>query len=1765
MFMLRLRKPISLLLVVAMVVSLFVLLPGYSVAEPGGAFEEDVPWYLQNFVDDVTIFEVDGTTRTPVVLGIDTLYTGRTYEFVIDFAETAELQFAYDEDGVLTYRLPAQLAMEHDSQRAPARIADSSVEAWYETCDADLISVWFADVQVEQAPTVQDSGSVVVEEPAPEPEAEETPEDVPLVPAEVVSAAEETAPVVTQVVPALETVNLIDVYDNITFTLAFVAELTEAGDGFLDFGNDVVVSIQPTEVMALAAGDMSDLSNFVTSVTIWDLSTPLPTQVTPTTPTFIGNMYQFDITFAEDEYRQLAYNTSGVLTYQLPSQLNIQNAVGTTPIRNSNNVIVGWYTIDTTGLVTVWFDNVYQDGAPSVGNYIDNYTNVTITLEILAQLTEGDGSGLDFGNDVVVGITPPVLPPPSLTMSKTSRYDPNTERIYYMITITALGAPVSGIWLTDAPSINGAGISNDPNTEPNAFYGFRYALNGNTNFTPMNVTWLTTVGGDFFSYNFGDLVLAPNNFITIYYYLDIPLLIANNPGLVPSELVYDFTIGNQASVDGNNVNGVTDSTTDHVRKTFPMSKSGEYIDSGGSGNPHQIRWTITVGGGSGSTTALNDGVITDTLGANLFFQTPANVVITLYDNASPVPNAIFSGTEVDFGTAFSIEPSNNVFTFTVPQASDEIPPAGPGTFGNIYQVVIVFYTDINAPPHTGQPSIIYENNVNFSDGITDVGTGGRMPFTPATIGMSKTTSGICGDPTNGYYVEYEITFTVPAGLLGQPLFLSDTLSAGRAGTGVENIPIMTPTSVTAAMADGSGPPVVALQYYLATSQGANNSVWTLYFGTEVTPNFLGGSGFVAWQYNAAVTITIAYQIDLDSAAIDILKADSAAQLTNAVHLINSPIGNVVLSGANATAVGGVNVTDSWPIFKIGAATDDPALFNYTVTIKGGYSSRPAPLFSSVGNPNFTDTFDARMAYVPGTFYVVDTGSPVRYFAPGPSSDFTVSGNVISVSLNTLYELSGPPTSGGTIGAAPPADAWFATRHNFEFHYQLYLTEMGTAIPDLTNTATISVNPGECTFENDHTLSYTPKPLSKTMDPSSPGSDLVHVEIIINPDGSFLFTPVGSTTGSSQITAHDVLTNLMLYTDTIRIYTQTLLDIPGNVWDGNWIPQAYTFNDGTLWSVNIVSQDEVDFVIPNETPVKITYDALVTLPQGDIGEINNDISIFGTSDSAGDRNYEVGHSAVGADASARTLRVFKRDNQGNNLDGALFDLYVTTLPGYTPPFGLGGDPAVITGADGVDRNFYLLLEEIPATNGVAVFSDPWIAATHNFLFLLVETQAPAGFTWVEQNTFFTINPTITAATITEQETALGVTINPISDFVNVTNIPANLDDANLRIIKYFHGLTDDLITEYLQDFQIVVTDPQAQEHVFGLEEALNPDGISLTGIPGTYIITERNYEVPGFTVITNPTLPIRHEVLPTDAGEVLIEINNTYVPMYLEDVTLRVAKQFQGLTDAQINQYLQNLEIVITDPAAQEHVFGLAAILAPGGVVLENVMPGTYFITERNSAVPGFALTVSPALPIRYQVLPTTEGEVLITITNTYVPNDLAPANLRVVKQFNGLTTAQINEHLQNLQIVITDPNNVERVFGLAAILAPGGIVLTDVVPGTYIITERNVNVPGFAHSVSPQLPIRRVIMPTDTGEVAITITNTYTPIPPEPTPPPPTPTPPAPTPTPAPSGPGGGSPQTGDVRQTAPMLVLLVIGMMCMGGAVVYRARKKLFYQGKHL
>jgi len=456
----------------------------------------------------------------------------------------------------------------------------------------------------------------------------------------------------------------------------------------------------------------------------------------------------------------------------------------------------------------------------------------------------------------------------------------------------------------------------------------------------------------------------------------------------------------------------------------------------------------------------------------------------------------------------------------------------------------------------------------------------------------------------------------------------------------------------------------------------------------------------------------------------------------------------------------------------------------------------------------------------------------------------------------------------------------------------------------------------------------------------------------------------------------------------------------------------------------------------------------------------------------------------------------------------------------------------------------------------------------------------------------------------------------------TPIPSYLLTPGLRVRKVFHGL---LPAEYPPNFEIVITGPNGFEESFGLADIMSENGIFIEQLePGEYSITESGATVPGFDMTVIQDLPIIVYV-PEDGvdAEILVVIDNVYTPIPPTSPrgSLTVRKVFEGLTQAQIPQ---NFQLRVTGPGDFDRTITIAQAIA--GITLDNLPIGYYTITESNSEVTGFTMTVSPQLPNTISVTENTNISVIITNTYTQIPPVLPRGSLWLQKVFTGLRPAQIP---QNFELVVDGPGDYIRVLNLEEALE--GILLEDLPLGYYTIRENNSRVPGFTMTVIPRLPLTFSLTETESHR-EFTIVNRYRrpsifiPPPPEPpyppTEPPYPPTEPPYPPTEPPIEPPGPpteppteppyppdvtdppdtvdppdipgttdpfdpwdpnepaepaaptdpteprppplAPQTGDERQMGIFIILLIIGIWFMGSAFVYGKRKRLFGNGKN-
>ena len=505
--------------------------------------------------------------------------------------------------------------------------------------------------------------------------------------------------------------------------------------------------------------------------------------------------------------------------------------------------------------------------------------------------------------------------------------------------------------------------------------------------------------------------------------------------------------------------------------------------------------------------------------------------------------------------------------------------------------------------------------------------------------------------------------------------------------------------------------------------------------------------------------------------------------------------------AAAAGAGGISVVsaaeppgpvdDAWPIhISASVNANDESVFNYRVILNGSPNAG-TPLFDEGKPAIFTDAFDNGLEYLPGSLYVIykpndsDSGT-WRYYTPSSGNDVgddmcdTNTANTISADLSAMYRID---SWGGSVasssGFAQPGSLsegdidykyWYVSDSVIEIIYKLRIADRNAAASGsrFKNTATIistSKEPG--VPANDFSavceVVYTKSnPLRKTMVEN--GSNIVEFEIIINQNGRKLNDAPGA---DGRLAAADKMSpNLSFHLNSLKYYTMAKV---GGVWTGEWVGQPGSATG--VWSVSIAGPQDATFIIPDETPVRIVYSALVTRPVGELVTVENTTSIGGSYYAGSSRTFLLTKTDVYSADGDNSIHVFNTDSADASirLDGAEFTLYMAT-PGGAPYDGVAREAAFEAG----EWRFYdVMASSSGAGTGEYLFESRWLSPSIGAVYLIVETKAPDGYVlpeYPENQVFFVLNSP-GEEEMAALNAALGVPVLFTADTIHIRNMKA----------------------------------------------------------------------------------------------------------------------------------------------------------------------------------------------------------------------------------------------------------------------------------------------------------------------------------------------------------------------------------------------------------
>jgi len=237
--------------------------------------------------------------------------------------------------------------------------------------------------------------------------------------------------------------------------------------------------------------------------------------------------------------------------------------------------------------------------------------------------------------------------------------------------------------------------------------------------------------------------------------------------------------------------------------------------------------------------------------------------------------------------------------------------------------------------------------------------------------------------------------------------------------------------------------------------------------------------------------------------------------------------------------------------------------------------------------------------------------------------------------------------------------------------------------------------------------------------------IAKIDIIVNPLGARM-RPIS--VENPQFTAVDKMSNtLAIYLDTVEILTQT--KTANGMWDGIWIPVSVPpSGPQDVWGVSSISPQEVNFELLDERPIRILYDALITVESGSV-TVSNDIFVYGESASSSKPVAIVKGAEMIALAGDRPLMLYKEDEDiaGLRLNGAEFELYLAIEGGAHFDGASSGAP--LPGFS--SAQFYKVCDAVPAgAAGVYKFESNWMSVytdpANNGVYLIRETISPDGY-------------------------------------------------------------------------------------------------------------------------------------------------------------------------------------------------------------------------------------------------------------------------------------------------------------------------------------------------------------------------------------------------------------------------------------------------------
>lgn len=1058
----------------------------------------------------------------------------------------------------------------------------------------------------------------------------------------------------------------------------------------------MMMSASPTQVEGEEdhrVYELTDLTKFIVDAYIETKDGELISDGT----VYIGQTYVIVMEFKEDNegdvWYQFGHNDKHFLTYQIPSNFICEPFTEWHPItaKTESGTIedVGEYFIDENGFLLVTF---YDDeNGVCFGK---RYSNVDFFIEFNAAVgttQSGSAEEIIFNDGVTVNIE--IDGGAGYNATKThGSYNSDDHTVDYTITVEATHGVVKELVIDDQIWEN--------------HYALRDTivvtdLEGNLIDPQPVISDHPSVGaeGGFRLSGFPDFAAGEGYLIKYKSQIYDQLLSNDTVGLWNG---VDF---NAKDSNGNNIYLWKD---DWINvEPEKMEKDGKQTvlkDENGNDVP-VIEWEVAI---KKNNSNLQGTVIIDTLGAGLEYYTAQPILIKHYDEwGNALADQLLSWDNVQF--------NGNSMSFPLPDG---------------YMFDIFYYTTYNLPDDDGQYQ--FNNSVSATINGKYETAGGEADVVGFIPHVEKSAYGNDGD-----YAYFTIEADVPGAIKNWgSFFLSDNTGFwGYKGNAaeylyVENAPedlIVTATTdsgrvITFTPYVAGGP--TENTYILVTPADDMQHTFKLYFNTSEATNEAS-----TWLLGEDSVLTVTYKIPFDAKTGTEWTGELSGDKTlEDVLLEGYPLSNqAVVNYTNVIeADGAANYKYSPKIIKKAKVNEDGTI-DYRVVF---YSTVPGTnggggYLASADIAYFTDTFDERLEYVPGSL-------TVTCYDPWNSSNWlnryryngTVSGNSMEIPSTELEFEACNPDCGWD-------NPWLSTLDT----YLTYCKNMGGGEHVFTYTLRLKDKYLYTTDENKYELDNTAEIRWDTDGTSGPASETVEYETglmdknVVQENDKLNFDihinrhALDILPGLDTLTIEDTMTeNLSLYWDSIKLYYEDE--------NGGWTD----FNSPESTKEYSVTYDQhsnkLTFVVPDSLHIRIDYTTLIT--QSGSVSVSNTVKIDAKAQIADiiDAVFKIQQHSGGASGSMNSITLLKQDGDTDKpLPDVSFLLYgpVGDKNAVVPD---GAQSSIVT-----DRN-----KTLNYIGAYTTGDDGTVKITSQYLtnggpYALVEVSPPEGYMALQKPVYF----------------------------------------------------------------------------------------------------------------------------------------------------------------------------------------------------------------------------------------------------------------------------------------------------------------------------------------------------------------------------------------------------------------------------------------------